>query len=136
MVISTKFMLSMQVLKQIEGKHTLCIQLIAFDVRQPVPGSEIVGPAELRKSEEESKTGGNWGEKGRRLSLPSFFLFPAPPTFRVPFSFTSSPLSESLEQARLQENATQNHIILAFLWYSRVTFCGTHFVVRLHFAPS
>ena len=34
----------------------------------PVPGSEIVGPAELRKSEEESKT------------------------FRVPFSFASSPL--------------------------------------------
>ena len=32
------------------------------------------------------------------LSLPSFFLFSAPPTFRVPFSFASSPLSESLEQ--------------------------------------
>ena len=25
------------------------------------------------------------------------------------------------------------HIILGFLWYSRVTFCSTHFVVRLHF---
>ena len=24
-------------------------------------GSEIVGPAELRKREDESKTGGNWG---------------------------------------------------------------------------
>ena len=24
------------------------------------------------------------------------------------------------------------HIILEFLWYSRVTFCGTHFVVHLH----
>ena len=31
----------------------------------PVPGSEIVGPAELREREDESKTGGNWGEKGR-----------------------------------------------------------------------
>ena len=29
----------------------------------------------------------------------SFFLFSAPTTFRVPFSFASSPLSESLEQA-------------------------------------
>ena len=46
--------------------------------RQPVPGSEIVGPAELRKREHENKTGG------------------APPTFRVPFTFASSPLSESL----------------------------------------
>ena len=25
------------------------------------------------------------------------------------------------------------HIILGLLWYSRVTFCGTHFVVRLYF---
>ena len=41
-------------------------------------------------------TGGNWGEQ---LSLPSFFLFPAPTTFGVPFSFASSPRSESLEQA-------------------------------------
>ena len=30
---------------------------------------------------------------------PFLFLFPAPPTFRVPFSFASSPPSESLEQA-------------------------------------
>ena len=29
------------------------------------------------------------------------FLFSAPPTFRVPFSFAYSPLSESLEQAML-----------------------------------
>lgn len=50
-----------------------------------VPGSEIVGTAELRKREEESKTGGN-----------------CPPTFRVPFSFVSSPLYQSLEQASLR----------------------------------
>ena len=48
-----------------------------------LPGSEIVESAELRKREH-----------------PSFFLFPAPPTFRVPFTFASSPLSESLEKAR------------------------------------
>ena len=46
---------------------------------QPVPGSEIVGSAELRKRKHEKKNG--------------------PPTVRVPFSFASSPLSESLEQA-------------------------------------
>ena len=44
-------------------------------------------------------------ETGRAgaVSHPFFFLFPfsrpAPPTFRVPFSFASSPLSESPEQA-------------------------------------
>ena len=37
---------------------------------------------------------------GYCFSLPSFFLFPAPPTFHQPFSFASSQLSESLEQAR------------------------------------
>ena len=46
-----------------------------------------------------------WAEEGHkrndyRLSLISIFLFPALPTFRVPFTFTSSPLSSSLEQAR------------------------------------
>ena len=38
-------------------------------------------------------------ETGRGGAIPSFFLFPAPPTFRVPFSFLSSLLSETLEQA-------------------------------------
>ena len=47
--------------------------------------SEIVGPTELRKREDENKTEGNWGEHGS--------------TFRVPFTFASSPLSESLEQS-------------------------------------
>ena len=42
----------------------------------------------IEKAQNENKTEGNWGE-------------PAPPTFRVPFSFASSPLSESLEQANL-----------------------------------
>ena len=56
-----------------------------------VPGSEIVGSAELRrrahkkrkKKKKKSKTrGGNWGEKGRR-SLYSL------PTFRMPYTFAS-----------------------------------------------
>ena len=53
---------------------------------KPIPGSEIVGPAELRKRKHENKTGGN-------------FFFPAPPTLRVLFPFASSPLTESVEQA-------------------------------------
>ena len=53
-----------------------------------LPGSEIV---ELRKCEHLS-----------------FFLFPAPQTFRVPFTFASSPLSESLEQARGPEISREN----------------------------
>ena len=44
----------------------------------------LSGP--LRKCEHENKTGGNWEEEA--------------PTFRVPVTFASSPLSESLEQAR------------------------------------
>ena len=41
-----------------------------------VPGSGIVGSAELRKCEHENKRGGNWGEEGWwSLSFPSFFLF-------------------------------------------------------------
>ena len=42
------------------------------------PGSELVGPAELRKREHENETGGIWEEKGQGtgLSLPFFFLFP------------------------------------------------------------
>ena len=42
----------------------------------------------VRWIEHENKTG--------ESSFPSFFLFPAPPTFRVPFTFASSPLYESL----------------------------------------
>ena len=48
----------------------------------------------IEKAEHKNKTGGNWGEKGQ-----FFFFFPAPTNFRVPFTFASSPLSESLEQA-------------------------------------
>ena len=32
----------------------------------PVPGSKMVGSAELRKRKHENKTGGNWGERGRQ----------------------------------------------------------------------
>ena len=46
----------------------------------------------------------NWKSASTKIKLEetgktSFFLFPAPPTFRTPFTFASSPLSESLEQA-------------------------------------
>ena len=53
----------------------------------PVPGSEIVGPRGLRKSEHDNKARGN------------FYPAPRRPPFRVPFTFASSPLSESLKQA-------------------------------------
>ena len=52
----------------------------------------------MRKREHENKTGGNWGEEVFFLFSRLFFL--APPTFRVLFTFASSPLSDSLEQAR------------------------------------
>ena len=61
--------------------------------RQPVPGSEIVGPAELTKREDENKTGGS---KVKVSISPFLLLFFAPPTFHVPFTLASSPLSESL----------------------------------------
>ena len=34
------------------------------------------------------------------LKITFLFAFFAPPTFRVPFTFASSPLSESVEQAK------------------------------------
>ena len=45
------------------------------------------------------------GQRKLSISVP----FSAPPTFRVPFSFTSSPLSESLEQASENKRA-ETHI--------------------------
>ena len=49
----------------------------------------------------ENKTGGNCGEQGLWSSLSLHFSFFPPPTFRVPFTLASSPLSESLEQANI-----------------------------------
>ena len=40
---------------------------------QLVPGSEIVGSAEMRKREHENKTGGNWGDQGP-FTFASFLL--------------------------------------------------------------
>ena len=71
----------------------------------PVPGSEIVGSAELGKREHEKKKGGNQ---------------PAPPTFRVLFTFTSSPLSESLEQACFVWTSTKNESSAENTIWSRV----------------
>ena len=44
---------------------------------------EIVGPAELRKREQENKTGVNWGEKGAAFFLPCQ-LFACPLLSRLP----------------------------------------------------
>ena len=65
------------------------------------PGSKMVESAELRKPKHEkkktkqnkTKTEGNWVK----------FLFHAPPTFNVPLTFASSPLSDSLEQAKIDQ---------------------------------
>ena len=61
----------------------------------------VVAPAELKKREQENTAEGNWGEQGLWSSLSLHFSFFPPPTFRVPFTFASSPLSESLEQANI-----------------------------------
>ena len=67
------------------------------------PGSELVGPAELRKREHENETGGIWEEKGQGtgLSLPFFFLFPFshPATFSRALYFRVFPTFWGLEQA-------------------------------------
>ena len=52
----------------------------------------------IEKARTENKTGGNWGEEGLLYPFSNLFPFPAPSTFRVPFTFGISPLSESLEQ--------------------------------------
>ena len=59
-----------------------------FEPDQGYGPLEIVGPAELRKRQNENRTGGNWGEKGRPFFRPA--------NLSVPFTFASSSLSESL----------------------------------------
>ena len=80
---------------RLEQATLLIPERLFFEVRQTL---YILACCRLRdsrvrwKRKHENKAGGN------------FFLFSAPPTFRVPFSFASFPLSESLEQA----NSTQH----------------------------
>ena len=50
----------------------------------------------------------------------SYFLFPTPPTFRVPFSFSSSPLSKRLEQASRRVMLWFSFIIGVRLYLSAV----------------
>ena len=69
---------------------------------QPVPGSEMIGSTKFRKSENENKTAGNWGEEGRRTSLfTALFSHIKRLYFRVPFTN-----AESLEQAKKSQNGT------------------------------
>ena len=54
----------------------------------------------IEKARTRKKTGGNWGEgEAASLSLPFPFHSPPRPHFRASYTFASSPLSESLEQA-------------------------------------
>ena len=72
---------------------------------QPVPGSEMIGSTKFRKSENENKTAGNWGEEGRRTSpFPAIALFSHIKRlhFRVPFTN-----AESLEQAKKSQSGTE-----------------------------
>ena len=64
-----------------------------------------MGSTELRKCKHENEMRGNWGKEGAAEPISSFLFpfFPTPPTFRVPFTFVSSPLSERLEQAKGEE---------------------------------
>ena len=63
------------------------------------------------------KTGGNWGEGEAFL----FLFFPPRPHFRAPYTFASSPLSESLEQARFIEgDVTRDNSQRRFIAQHRV----------------
>ena len=50
-----------------------CFLTSSLPSLQLVPGSEIVGSAEVRKREHENKTGGNWGDQGP-FTFASFLL--------------------------------------------------------------
>ena len=76
-----------------------------------VPCSEIVRLAEFRKRQQENRTGGK--------------KFP----FRVPFTFASSPLSESLEQAGKREaGLSKIHSGERFLFFVKDTLWINFFV--------
>ena len=72
-----------------------------------------MGSAELRKCEHENKRGGNWGEEGGAEPISPFLFpfFPAPPTFYMPFTSASSPLSESLEETKGEEESKASIIL-------------------------
>ena len=57
-----------------------------------VPGSEIVASAESRKRVHEEEKNKKDREETRERKGPSFVLFPAPPTFSVPFTLASPTL--------------------------------------------
>ena len=56
-----------------------------------VESAELRKPKHEKKKKKKKKTEGNWVK----------FLFHAPPTFNVSLTFALSPLSDSLEQAKI-----------------------------------
>ena len=81
------------------GKDSNSLTFQQFDSRnQKVP--KVGGTGIIKKND-------------YRLSLPSIFFF-APSTFCMPFTFASSPLSESLEQT------TKDHASSQFCWQGGV----------------
>ena len=58
------------------------------------------GQVDQRESSLTSRLRDSWVRWIEKAWTPFFFPFPAPPTFLVPFTFASSPLSERLEKAR------------------------------------
>ena len=58
------------------------------------------GQVGQRESSLTSRLRDSWVRWIEKAWTPFFFPFPAPPTFLVPFTFASSPLSERLEKAR------------------------------------
>ena len=55
------------------GGYTFLRAIEPFEPDQGYGPLEIVGPAELRKRQNENRTGVNWGEKGRPFFRPANF---------------------------------------------------------------
>ena len=89
---------------------------------QPVPGSEIVGSAELRKRKHQAVYRRPPSlRKNQEKRLSRFFvrqgarLYTGYANTKMRFSFASSPLSESLEQASDDQIILVN-LLFMFLW--------------------
>ena len=96
----------------------------SLDSTWPVPGSEIVGSAELRKHKHESKTGGKWGEQGP-------FPFSRPANFSRAFFFRVFPhylrAWNGLDSIRLHPSESSNWCKPKFSKYNFVIKVYTEF---------